>query len=56
MLLETMSGVSDEATLQAIVQELSKDRSVTRGDDGVLHCVDDMGFALGFQMSTRQAR
>lgn len=54
MLRETVYGVADEATLQAIEQELSKDRSVTHRDDGVLRCVDDMGFALGFQVSTRR--
>lgn len=54
MLRETVYGVADEATLQAIEQELSKDRTVTRGDDGVLRCVDDMGFALGFQITIRR--
>jgi len=53
-LRETVYGVADEATLQAIEAELSKDRSVVRGDDGVLRTVDDMGFALGFQISLRR--
>lgn len=55
MLRETVYGVADEQALQAIEQELSKDRSVTRDADGVLRCVDDMGFALGFQLSQRRA-
>ncbi|BAU74863.1 VOC family protein [Metapseudomonas furukawaii] len=53
-LRETVYGVADEATLQAIEAELSKDRSVTRGEDGVLRTVDDLGFALGFQISCRR--
>ncbi len=54
-LRETVYGVADEASLQAIEAELSKDRSVVRGDDGVLRTVDDMGFALGFKISQRRA-
>ena len=54
-LRETVYGVSSEADLQAIEAELKKDRQVTRGSDGVLRCVDDMGFALGFQISQRRA-
>lgn len=55
LLRETVYGVADEGTLQAIEAELSKDRNVVRGDDGVLRTVDDMGFALGFQISLRRA-
>lgn len=54
MLRETVYGVADEATLQAIQAELSKDRDVVMGEDGVLRCMDDMGFALGFQISQRR--
>lgn len=54
MLRETVYGVADEKTLQDIEQELSKDRAVTRSADGVLRCVDDMGFALGFQLTQRR--
>ncbi|GLZ86980.1 glyoxalase [Metapseudomonas resinovorans] len=53
-LRETVYGVADEATLQAIEAELSKDRDVVRGKDGVLRVVDDMGFALGFQITCRR--
>ena len=53
-LRETVYGVADEASLHAIEAELSKDRTVTRGADGVLRAVDDMGFALGFQISQRR--
>ncbi|HDS1733463.1 VOC family protein [Pseudomonas sp. BP8] len=53
-LRETVYGVADEVTLQALETELKKDREVLRGSDGVLRCVDDMGFALGFQISCRR--
>ncbi|CAM3595742.1 Metapyrocatechase 2 [Pseudomonas reidholzensis] len=54
-LRETVYGVADEDTLQAIEAELRKDREVIRGEDGVLRAVDDMGFALGFQITQRRA-
>ena len=44
MLRETVYGVADAATLDAIEAELKKDREVSRSD-GVLRSVDDMGFA-----------
>ncbi|MFJ4348705.1 VOC family protein [Pseudomonas sp. NPDC089401] len=53
-LRETVYGVAGEDDLQAIERELRKDRDVRRGDDGVLRCVDDMGFALGFQVTQRR--
>jgi catechol 2,3-dioxygenase-like lactoylglutathione lyase family enzyme len=53
-LRETVYGVADEATLQAIEQELSKDRAVVWGEDGVLRCEDNSGFALGFQVTRRR--
>ncbi|MDH4581661.1 glyoxalase [Pseudomonas sp. BN415] len=53
-LRETVYGVADEVTLQAIEAELSTDRDVIRGEDGVLRTVDDMGFALGFQITCRR--
>lgn len=58
MLRETVYGVADVATLDAIEAELKRDRAVTRSDGGkggVLHCVDDMGFALAFQVTVRRA-
>lgn len=54
MLRETVYGVLNEEALKAIEVELSKDRSVVRGADGVLRCVDDMGFALGFRITQRR--
>lgn len=53
MLRETVYGVADAATLQAIATELSRDRSVTQ-QDGVVRALDDMGFALAFQVSVRR--
>jgi hypothetical protein len=53
MLRETVYGVADAASLDAIEAELRRDRDVTRRD-GVVRCVDDMGFALAFQRSVRR--
>ena len=53
MLRETVYGVADAATLDAIEAELKRDRAITRAN-GVLRCVDDMGFALAFQVSVRR--
>lgn len=53
MLRETVYGVADAATLDAIEAELARDREVTR-QGGVLRCADDMGFALAFQVSVRR--
>ena len=41
------------ATLQAIATELSRDRPV-KHDNGVVRALDDMGFALAFQVSVRR--
>lgn len=51
---ETIYGVEDSQTLEQIADELGKDRSVTRGDDGSVHSVDDCGFAIGFQLTQRR--
>lgn len=53
MLRETVYGVADVATLDAIEAEMRRDRPVTRSG-GVLRCADDMGFALAFQVSVRR--
>lgn len=54
-LRETVYAVADEQALLAIEHELRKDRDVSRGADGVLRCIDDMGFALGFQIAERRS-
>ncbi len=55
MLRKTVYGVADQSTLDAIVDELGKDRDVAILDDGSLETVDDLGFALGFQITVRKA-
>lgn len=54
MLRETVYGVADSATLDAIEAELRRDREVTRRD-GVVRACDDMGFALAFQVTVRRS-
>lgn len=53
LLRETVYGVTDAATLDAIEAELRRDREVSRRD-GVVRSVDDMGFALAFQLTVRR--
>ncbi|MDT8398588.1 MAG: VOC family protein [Pseudomonadales bacterium] len=55
MLRKTIYGVADQATLDAIANELEKDRKVKVLDDGSIEAVDDLGFTLGFQISIRKA-
>lgn len=54
MLRKTIYGVADQAALDAIAAELGKDREVKELADGSLESVDDLGFALGFQISVRK--
>lgn len=54
MLRKTVYGVADAAALQAIANELERDRTVERLADGSIESVDDMGFTLGFQLSVRK--
>lgn len=51
---ETIYGVASVADLEAIADELGRDRLVTRGANGSVHSIDDMGFAIGFQISVRR--
>jgi catechol 2,3-dioxygenase-like lactoylglutathione lyase family enzyme len=53
-LRETVYGVADGGTLEAIGAELSRDREVVQRADGVLRAKDDLGFALAFQVSARR--
>lgn len=55
MLRKTIYGVADAAVLDAIVDELGRDREVRRLADGSIETVDDMGFVLGFQVTVRKA-
>ncbi|MDR6585252.1 VOC family protein [Herbaspirillum frisingense] len=54
LLRETVYGVADAASLDAIETELRRDREVSRRD-GVVRSVDDMGFALAFQLTVRRS-
>lgn len=53
-LRETVYGVESSSDLAAIEDELSRDREVHRNGDGSLHTVDDLGFAISFQVSRRR--
>lgn len=53
MLRQTIWGVEDEATLDEIEAELSKDRDVTRDGNGRILCKDDCDFEIGFQVTRR---
>lgn len=53
-LRQTVYGVADQATLNQIAEELGKDREVKVHEDGSLSTVDDLGFALGFQITVRK--
>jgi catechol 2,3-dioxygenase-like lactoylglutathione lyase family enzyme len=53
-LRETLYGVADAATLEAIGAELTTDREVTRDAGGTLHTLDDGGFAIAFRVTRRR--
>jgi catechol 2,3-dioxygenase-like lactoylglutathione lyase family enzyme len=53
-LRETIYGVADEAALEKIGAELSKDRAVKPTSSGLLRTVDDAGFALAFRVTVRR--
>lgn len=54
MLRKSLYGVADQETLDEIARELGKDRQVKRLDDGSIEAADDLGFALGFQVTVRK--
>lgn len=45
---EVIWGAADPGTLNAVGEELSKDRNVTTDHEGTLHTVDDNGNPMGF--------
>lgn len=53
LLRETIYGVADERTLEAIAAEMARDRLVRRGPHGEVSCTDDTGFALRFRRTVR---
>lgn len=54
MLRKTIYGVADKGALEAIEQELSRDRAVRRLADDSIEVEDDAGFVLGFQVTIRR--
>lgn len=54
MLRKTVYGVANAVALEAIRVELATDRGVSPLPDGSLESVDDMGFTIGFQVSTKR--
>jgi catechol 2,3-dioxygenase-like lactoylglutathione lyase family enzyme len=54
MLRKTLYGVQDRATLASIGAELAKDRAVRELSDRSIETHDDMGFAIGFQVTMRR--
>ncbi|MFK8050462.1 MAG: VOC family protein [Halioglobus sp.] len=54
MLRKTVYGVAEQEALDAIAEELGKDREVKKLDDGSLEAMDDLGFVLGFQVTIRK--
>lgn len=50
-LREAIWGVDNRGSLDAIADELSKDRQVRRDADGTLHTVDPHGFGIGFRVA-----
>ncbi|GIX13444.1 MAG: glyoxalase [Paracoccaceae bacterium] len=53
-LRQTIWGVEDQATLDAIGAELSRDRDVARHADGTLTCRDACGFEIAFRITRRR--
>jgi catechol 2,3-dioxygenase-like lactoylglutathione lyase family enzyme len=53
-LRETVYGVDNSGTLARLQVVLGLDREVRLAADGSLHCLDDAGFAVGFQLTCRR--
>jgi catechol 2,3-dioxygenase-like lactoylglutathione lyase family enzyme len=54
MLRETVYGAADIETIEAVANEMSRDRAVIREGDGSISFYDDLGFALRIRISTRK--
>ncbi|MCO6187917.1 VOC family protein [Rhizobium sp. L1K21] len=54
MLRQQVLGVVEASDIDAIAEELGKDRKVYRLADGSIETVDDLGFALKFQVTKRR--
>ncbi len=51
---EVVWGVDTKAALNAIAEDLSRDRNVRWSEDGTLHTRDDQGIAIGFEVFQRK--
>ena len=51
---ETLYGVADKATLEAVGAELSKDREVKLLAGNILRSTDDDGYPIGFKVTERR--
>ena len=51
---ETIWGVDSEASLDRLIEDLSRDREVIRDGDGVAHFLSDCGMALGLKVFHRR--
>jgi catechol 2,3-dioxygenase-like lactoylglutathione lyase family enzyme len=52
---EIIWGVDDAEQLQKIGAELSKDRQLMLGSDGILRTTDNTGYGIAFQVTTRHS-
>ncbi len=53
---EIVWGVATSADLERIAAELSKDRPVSTGADGIVRSIDDDGFGIAFRVTRREPR
>ena len=54
MLRQTVWGCEDQATVDAVAAELSRDREVVRHADGSIATIDDVGFPIAFRVTLRR--
>jgi catechol 2,3-dioxygenase-like lactoylglutathione lyase family enzyme len=54
-LRELVWGVRNRRSLDAIAENLARDRSASLDSDGTLHSVDDTGLAIAFRLTRRKA-
>ena len=52
---EVMWAAPDQATVDAIADELARDRPVRRDSDGTVHSLDEDGYGIAFRVERRKA-
>jgi catechol-2,3-dioxygenase len=52
---EIIWAAPDEQTIDAVADELSRDRAVTRDQDGTVHSLDEDGYGVAFRVGRRVA-